>query len=235
MTDQPDWEGFGRELCRDWPTGDVDGAELFDLSKKYRLIKEIPGGFDPDQHDDDCWGCEKGDPWYEWNFNEPGSKKDVAQFVDAIGDAMDTLRENKGYKAKMNDFVEEIYRAVEDSFVDNLAINVDDRIRQRADYIIEHLLKGNLEMMKRYLNTEGFNGRSDHNSVINIDRTPGAFHPIIHGDLHENHMLELRKKIVEANAELIKEQRILDLEDQNKALLEHVNRVERDNERLKRL
>lgn len=236
MTEQPDWEGFGRDLCREWPTGDVDGGELFDLSKKYRLIREVPGGYDPEEHrDDNEFDAEPGDPWYEWNFHATGSEKDTSAFIDAIGEAMDTLREDKVYKAKMDDFVEEIYRAVEENFMDNLAVNVESRILQRCDYVIEDLLRGNLEMMKRYLKTEGFNGRSDHDNTFIANRAPSEFHPIIHGEFHENHMIELRKKIAEANAELIRDQRILDLEDQNKALLEHVNRVDRENERLREL
>ena len=47
--DGPDWEGFGRALMENWPTGDVEGSELFDLSHKYRLIVEAPGGYDPEE------------------------------------------------------------------------------------------------------------------------------------------------------------------------------------------
>ena len=45
----PDWEGFGRALMDNWPTGDVEGSDLFDLSRKYRLIVEVPGGYDPEE------------------------------------------------------------------------------------------------------------------------------------------------------------------------------------------
>ena len=72
MSEKPDWEGFGRGICRDWPTDDIDGCELFDLAKKHRIIREVPGGYDPDKHsDDDVFGAEPGDPWYEWNFGPP--------------------------------------------------------------------------------------------------------------------------------------------------------------------
>ena len=47
--DGPDWEGFGRALMENWPTGNVEGSELFDLSHKYRLIVEAPGGYDPEE------------------------------------------------------------------------------------------------------------------------------------------------------------------------------------------
>ena len=67
--DGPDWEGFGRALMENWPTGDVEGGDLFDLSRKYRLIVEVPGGYDPEEHIDAEGICpEKGDPWFEYNF-----------------------------------------------------------------------------------------------------------------------------------------------------------------------
>lgn len=67
----PDWEGFGRAMLEDWPVRDVDGAELFDLSLKYGLIAEVPGGYDPEQHiDAEGISPETGDPWYEYTFRE---------------------------------------------------------------------------------------------------------------------------------------------------------------------
>ncbi|WP_411975971.1 hypothetical protein [Sulfitobacter faviae] len=65
----PDWEGFGRAMLEDWPVRDVDGAELFDLSLKYGLIAEVPGGYDPEHHiDAEGISPETGDPWYEYTF-----------------------------------------------------------------------------------------------------------------------------------------------------------------------
>lgn len=65
----PDWEGFGRDLLECWPVGDVDGADLFDAALRNGLIREVPGGYDPEQHTDaECICPEKGDPWYEYAF-----------------------------------------------------------------------------------------------------------------------------------------------------------------------
>ena len=49
VSNGPDWEGFGRALMENWPTGDIEGSELFDLSHKYRLIVEAPGGYDTEE------------------------------------------------------------------------------------------------------------------------------------------------------------------------------------------
>ena len=73
VTDAPDWEGFGRDLLESWPVRDVDGAELFDAALRNRLIREIPGGYDPEQHIDADGICpEPGDPWYEYAFRAQG-------------------------------------------------------------------------------------------------------------------------------------------------------------------
>ena len=66
----PDFEGFARAILKDWPVGDIDGAELFDLAIKYQMVEEIPGGFDPEKHSDEHGICPtKGDPWYRYAFN----------------------------------------------------------------------------------------------------------------------------------------------------------------------
>ena len=65
--DGPDWKGFGQALVEDWPTADIDGSFLFDMALKHSVIREIPGGYDPDQHIDAEGICpEPGDPWYEY-------------------------------------------------------------------------------------------------------------------------------------------------------------------------
>lgn len=65
----PDWEGFARDLLDEWPVRDVEGSELFDAALSNGLIREIPGGFDPDNHiDTECICPEAGDPWYEYAF-----------------------------------------------------------------------------------------------------------------------------------------------------------------------
>jgi hypothetical protein len=65
----PDWENFAKAVLTDWPTGDLDGSVLFDLSLQYGMIKEVPGGYNSDHHIDADGICpEEGDPWYEYTF-----------------------------------------------------------------------------------------------------------------------------------------------------------------------
>ena len=66
---EPDWENFAKAVLTDWPTGDLDGSVLFDLSLQYGMIQEVPGGYNSDHHIDAEGICpEEGDPWYEYTF-----------------------------------------------------------------------------------------------------------------------------------------------------------------------
>lgn len=77
---QPDWEGFGRAITEDWPTGDIDGSDLFHMSLKYGLIAEIPGGYNPDEHIDSEGICPgRGDPWYEYTFRSAPTEHPTEQ------------------------------------------------------------------------------------------------------------------------------------------------------------
>ena len=66
---KPDWENFAKAVLADWPTYDLDGFTLFELSLQYGMIKEVAGGYNPDHHIDAEGICpQEGDPWYEYTF-----------------------------------------------------------------------------------------------------------------------------------------------------------------------
>ena len=66
---EPDWENFAKAVLTDWPTGDLDGSVLFDLSLQYGMIQEVAGGYNSDHHiDAEGIAPEEGDPWYEYTF-----------------------------------------------------------------------------------------------------------------------------------------------------------------------
>ena len=80
---RPDFEGFARGILEQWPTGDIDGWELFELSVNYGMIQEIPGGYDPEQHiDAECICPERGDPWYEYTFGPSKSGPGLFSVAD---------------------------------------------------------------------------------------------------------------------------------------------------------
>ena len=61
------WAKLGKAVIAHWPCfGDIDGADLFDMAVESGVLKEIPGGFNPEIHDDsEGVGAEPGDEWYE--------------------------------------------------------------------------------------------------------------------------------------------------------------------------
>jgi hypothetical protein len=66
---QPNWEGFAREVMTMWPDGDLDGGDLQELAVVYKMILPVPGGYDPKVHAaDDEYGTEPGDDWFVRNY-----------------------------------------------------------------------------------------------------------------------------------------------------------------------
>lgn len=71
---KPDWEGFGKAIMERWPEGDVDGFELENIAKRYGVLVEEPGGYDPEKHGEDFVGDpEPGDTWYVRNYDMEAS------------------------------------------------------------------------------------------------------------------------------------------------------------------
>ena len=68
---EPDYKGFAQAIAEShWPgTIDFEASEIFELALEHNIIRAIPGGFDPEKHDD-IEGVEPkpGDPWYEYTL-----------------------------------------------------------------------------------------------------------------------------------------------------------------------
>lgn len=69
MNPEPNYEGFSRAIMKNWQEhGDIDASEKFDFAVKYNLLIEIPGGFNPEIHQDFYGAAEPGDPWFAENY-----------------------------------------------------------------------------------------------------------------------------------------------------------------------
>ena len=136
----------------------------------------------------------------------------------------------------INKQVEHIRCDIEDDVMyrlkDELAPSLVAWVVDMAKRTVEQILEGNEDQMRRYLSCEkrgddneyyGWTGR--HNPKGWAERDIVDKHPIIHGTLFEQGAVALRSKIVDAHADLIKNERILDLEDQVKSLVAQVNRA----------
>jgi hypothetical protein len=147
----------------------------------------------------------------------------------------------KGLTEKAIEGLQKDLRKVADSFEDdfmwnlkdNLALNLTAYVADMAERAVEQMLAGNDDQMRRYLSCDkrgedgqyiGWTGRSDGYG--------NPTHSVIHGMLFEQGALELRKKVAQANETLIRDERILDLEDQVKSLVEQVNKANAEKERM---
>lgn len=121
---------------------------------------------------------------------------------------------------------------------DCLAENLTHWVMQMAERAVEAMLAGNESEMRRWLSCDkrgpdgqyiGWTGRSDAD-YYGRKREAHEWHPVIHGRLFEQGAVELRKKIADANRDLIANERIIDLEDQVKSLVAQVNRANDERE-----
>lgn len=65
----PDWKGFSLAIMEEWQDhGDIEASTKFDLAVRHRILRRIPGGYNPEEHEDAQGICpEPGDPWFELN------------------------------------------------------------------------------------------------------------------------------------------------------------------------
>jgi len=122
---------------------------------------------------------------------------------------------------KVRDAVTDVVEELDYQLKSDLAHNLAWWVEQMASAAVKAILTGDEDEMRKRLSCQ-----EDH--YTGRDRK----HPVIHGTLFENGAIELRKKIVDAYPELLKNERILDLEDQVKSLVNEVNRAEVRNEEL---
>jgi len=154
----------------------------------------------------------------------------IAEDRKALAGALDKALDDeslKPLKKKAADLAESIVGDIEWSLKDNLADRLSWHVADMAERAITSLLEGNESEMIRWLKCDkrGYNGRSDGYTGPNA--TIIGQHPIIHGVLHENNIVALRRKLFEAHRDLIVNERIADLEDQVKSLVAQVNEADR--------
>ena len=166
-----------------------------------------------------------------------------AEIADGLRKSLEAGLSDEAVKA-LSKKVDDITCFIEDDIMyrlkDEMAPNLVSFVEDMARKTVECLLEGNADQMRRYLSCEkrdndgqyiGWTGRFN----------PGAWgarqhvsdqHPIIHGELFEQGCIRLRRDIVNAHADLLKTERILDLEDQVRSLVEQVNKANSEKEKM---
>lgn len=133
----------------------------------------------------------------------------------------------KVYTKKLQDLMADVEEDLQYTLRDSMIDNLVDFVERMASDAVKALLAGDEVNMRRYLSCQkgGYTGRRSDDPGYIRPRALHEAHPIIHGKLSEGHLLELRRRIVEANAELIRTERLKDLEDQVASLVDQHNRA----------
>lgn len=123
---------------------------------------------------------------------------------------------------RIRDAIDTELDSFEWSLKDNLAYNLAAHVQDMAERAVKAMLDGNDDEMRRYLSCQSstWSGREHAHRVYN-------------GKLFEPSAIELRRKIVNEHADLLKTERILDLEAQLTALTQQIVTLERQKEELR--
>lgn len=129
------------------------------------------------------------------------------------------------FKKKVADISDDIQNDIEYQLTSRLVDYLGAFVAEMSGKVIDAILNGNEDEMRRYLSCDraGWTGRSD--SAYWTRKDPAEWHPIIHGKLFEHGGIALRAKLVAAYPDLLKNERILDLEDEVKSLIAQVNKA----------
>lgn len=152
----------------------------------------------------------------------PLEDKAVSDFGDAMHDALMSMTDSDRYKKAKQALLDDMWQEMEYGVIDRMSEAVEGFVRGMAGRVVEEILEGREDQMRRYLGLDGYTGRSDGQTISK--REIHDFHPVIHGELFETGALALRKKIAQAHADLIQNERIKDLEDQVASLVAQVRK-----------
>ena len=146
---------------------------------------------------------------------------DAQAYAEALGgewniddERFSALR--KLLKAAANEVEEVVVWRLQDDLHGHLA----NKVREFATRAIEAVLNGNEDELRRWLacGKRSWTGRGTYANGESV-------HSVHDGKLFETGALQLRKKIVEAHPQLLRDERVLDLEDQLQALLQKLNKA----------
>lgn len=149
---------------------------------------------------------------------------------DAIQSAIQNAINDESVKPltkKVRDLADDIVESVEWSIKDYLASNLAYHVKEMAGRAVQAMLDGNENEMVRWLNGDSsYTGRSS--GAMGDKPAVHDQHPVIHGKLFERGPVAIRRRLVEAHRDIIADQRMLDLEDQVRSLVEQNNIMRRE-------
>ena len=137
--------------------------------------------------------------------------KDPAEvFGEALCDGLTNVIDTERFKKARQGFLDAMWDEVQYSIIDNMPEALEMLVRDMADRAVEAMLMGRPQEVRRYLKLDGWTGR-DYDCQV------------IHGKLHEPSTMTLRAEVARANENLLRDERILDLESQVASLVRAVS------------
>ena len=124
-------------------------------------------------------------------------------------------------KKEIGEILEEVIRQQFDDLESDGAVQrfLIDTACSRVEAFLEKVLKGDEEATKELF---GCGWRSRYRTVGFSDVIDRPWSRVIHGSIFETDVMKLRRRIVEANVDLLKDERILDLESQVEGLRKQI-------------
>lgn len=123
-------------------------------------------------------------------------------------------------KKALEDALSPIWEAAVDQVLEGAAESVSRVAAERAKGFLEKVLAGDAEAAANLFGLTGFTGR----------RKP-AEPPVIHGKIFEAEPIKLRRQLVEAHADLLRDARIEDLENLLDGARKQIARLQADEDR----
>lgn len=147
-------------------------------------------------------------------------KTSLAEEVSAAVEKGFSDEAMKSLKKHVDSLICEIQDDLEWRIKCDVAGNLGSHVADAVERTLEAIINGNEQEMRRYISCDPrWSGRSHQHSVI-------------HGTLFESGPIKLRRLMAEAHPDLIRNERIADLEKLVADLTAQVNKLESDNARL---
>jgi hypothetical protein len=157
----------------------------------------------------------------------PDQDTAVRDFGDALNNTLIDLPNSDRFTKAKENLLDEIWEDIEYSVIGRMSESIEGFVRGMASRVVEEILEGREDQMRRYLKLDGYTGRHEEDPTWGRKRDVSEAHPVIHGQLFEGQCIAIRRKMAQAHADLIQNERIVDLEDQVASLVDQVSKKDR--------
>lgn len=152
------------------------------------------------------------------------SYDDMSEELDKITARILTSEVMDALKKKLSQELNPIWENAVNEVVEGASESVSYIASSRAEKFLEAVLAGDADAAKNLFGLTGFTGRERDRNSRGLSG-PG---PVIHGQIFESEPIKLRRQIVEAHADLLRNARIDDLEDQVEAMRTQIERLQKE-------